>query len=171
MGDSGSMLLGVILAGATISGVGKSVQTPGETELAALAIPVLVPLLVLAIPFMDVVFAIGRRMRRRRPVTHADKEHLHHRLLEIGHSHRQAVLLIYFWSAVFAGTGLTISFVDRRTISLALVLAAMSLIAVTLVPRLLRPGIRPANGDVGAAPRKGRGRRGAAAVARPERRL
>src|SRR6266540_921334 len=87
MGDSGSMLLGSILAAATISGVGRTVTAPPESDLAALAIPVIIPALVLAVPFIDVLFAIGRRMRRRRPVTHADKEHIHHRLLEIGHTH------------------------------------------------------------------------------------
>ncbi|MCA1727621.1 MAG: undecaprenyl/decaprenyl-phosphate alpha-N-acetylglucosaminyl 1-phosphate transferase [Actinobacteria bacterium] len=157
MGDSGSMLLGVILAGATISGVGKSVQAPTETELAALAVPVIVPLLVLAVPFIDVVFAVGRRMKRGSPVTHPDKEHIHHRLLEIGHSHREAVLLIYFWSAILAGAALTISFVKSRPTAVALLLVAVALVAVTLVPRLLRPGIRTA--EEGGSDTRGRGRR------------
>ena len=143
MGDSGSMLLGVILAGATISGVGNSVQAPGERELAVLALPILVPVLILAVPFIDVVFAIGRRVRRGRPVTHPDKEHIHHRLLELGHTHREAVLLIYLWSAILAGVALTLSFVHEPATSVALVLVAITLVAVTLVPRLRGNGVRP----------------------------
>jgi UDP-GlcNAc:undecaprenyl-phosphate GlcNAc-1-phosphate transferase len=164
MGDSGSMLLGVILAGATISGVGKTAVAPGETELAALSIPVIVPLLVLAIPFLDVVFAIGRRVRRGRPVTHPDKEHIHHRLLEIGHSHREAVLLIYFWSAILAGAALAISFVNSPAAAIALVLLALMLVALTLVPRIRRPNGR---GSETGPDGEGKGPRGAAAVHPP----
>ena len=164
MGDSGSMLLGVILAGATISGVGKSAVAPADKELAALAIPVIVPLLVLAVPFIDVVFAIGRRMRRGRPVTHPDKEHIHHRLLEIGHSHREAVLLIYFWSAILAGAALAISFVDSQAAALALVLVALVLVALTLVPRMRRQNGR---GSETGPDGEGKRPRGAAAVHPP----
>ena len=57
------------------------------------------PLLILLIPFLDVALAIVRRTRRGQGIGHADKEHLHHRLMEIGHGHRQAVLLMYLWSA------------------------------------------------------------------------
>jgi UDP-GlcNAc:undecaprenyl-phosphate GlcNAc-1-phosphate transferase len=166
MGDSGSMLLGVILAGATISGVGKTAQAPGETQLAVLALPVIVPLLVLAVPFIDVVFAIGRRMRRGSPVTHPDKEHIHHRLLEIGHSHREAVLLIYFWSAILAGAALTISFVKNFRAAVGLLVLALALVALTLVGRLRRPGIRTASDANGETreERKRRRRGGAATV-------
>ncbi|HWC32801.1 MAG TPA: MraY family glycosyltransferase, partial [Actinomycetota bacterium] len=94
MGDSGSMLLGLLLAAATISGVGRT-DAPTNSDLAALAIPVAIPLLVLAVPLTDVMWAIIRRLRRKRPVFRPDKEHIHHRLLEIGHTHRQAVLLMY----------------------------------------------------------------------------
>ena len=170
MGDSGSMLLGVILAGATISGVGKTVQAPGETELAVLALPIIVPVMVLAIPFLDVVFAIGRRMRRGRPVTHADKEHLHHRLLEIGHSHREAVLLIYFWSAVLAGSALAISFIDSQATALALLLLAVAIVALTLFPRLVRGNGRAEEGANGGSRKRRQGRgpkRPAAARHRP----
>src|SRR5439155_7023606 len=99
MGDSGSMLLGLLLAAATIAGVGRNFAAPSGGDLAAFSIPVLVPLVILAVPFLDVVLAILRRMRRGRPVTHADKEHIHHRLMDFGHSHREAVLLMYLWSA------------------------------------------------------------------------
>jgi UDP-GlcNAc:undecaprenyl-phosphate GlcNAc-1-phosphate transferase len=138
MGDSGSMLLGLVLAAATISGVGRTGESPTNTELAALAIPVLIPLLVLAVPFTDVIWAIARRLRRRRPVYRPDKEHIHHRLLEIGHTHRQAVLIMYLWSALLASVALAITFIRSRAL-VALVVVAIAVILVgTAAPRMRR---------------------------------
>ena len=96
------MLLGMLLAIATISGVGRNPYPPSGGRLRGDRGPVLVPLLVLFIPFLDVVLAIARRTRRGQGIGHADKEHLHHRLMDIGHSHRQAVLLMYLWSALIS---------------------------------------------------------------------
>ena len=88
MGDSGAMLLGMLLTIATLSGVGRNPYPPERRRLAAIAGTVLVPLLVLAIPFLDVALAIVRRTWRGKGIGQADKEHIHHRLLDIGHSHR-----------------------------------------------------------------------------------
>src|SRR5262249_58065019 len=74
MGDSGSMLLGILLGAATVMGVGRNFGPPSGGDLAAFSIPVLVPLVILAVPFLDVLLAIFRRMRRGRPVTHAGNE-------------------------------------------------------------------------------------------------
>lgn len=139
MGDSGSMLLGFLLAAATISGVGRT-DAPTNSDLAALAIPVAIPLLVLAVPLTDVAFAILRRMRRGRPVTRPDKEHIHHRLVEIGHSHRAAVLVMYLWSALLAGTALFITFIRSRPLAVALVAGVMVVLVGTSLPRILRNG-------------------------------
>ena len=135
MGDSGSMLLGLVLAAATVSGVGRTVE-PTDTEVAALAIPVIIPLLVLAVPFTDVVLAVIRRLRRGRAVFRPDKEHIHHRLLEIGHSHRTAVLLMYLWSALIAGGALAITYLRSRVILLGVVGGIIVLLLGTAVPRV-----------------------------------
>ncbi|MGH2723913.1 MAG: glycosyltransferase family 4 protein [Actinomycetota bacterium] len=145
MGDSGSMLLGVVLAAATISGVGRT-EAPTGTEFAALAIPVFIPVLVLAVPLTDVALAILRRIRRGRPVTRPDKEHIHHRLLEIGHSHRQAVLLMYLWSALLGGAALAVTFVRSTALAAGLLAGVAVVLLGTSVPRILR---RP-NGRVRA---------------------
>ncbi|MFN2590962.1 MAG: glycosyltransferase family 4 protein [Actinomycetota bacterium] len=137
MGDSGSMLLGVLLAAATISGVGRTVE-PTETELAALAMPVAIPLLVLAVPFTDVVLAIIRRIRRGRPVTRPDKEHIHHHLMEIGHTHRQAVLLMYLWSALLGAAALAVTFVRSMALAAALLVGVAAVLVGTSVPRMMR---------------------------------
>jgi UDP-GlcNAc:undecaprenyl-phosphate GlcNAc-1-phosphate transferase len=141
MGDSGSMLLGLILAAATISGVGRT-ESPTNAELAALAIPIAIPLLVLAVPFTDVIWAIIRRMRRNKPVYRPDKEHIHHRLLDIGHTHRQAVLLMYLWSALIASGALAITYIRSRVMVLTVIGLITLVLVGTAVPRMRRPNGR-----------------------------
>lgn len=136
MGDSGALLLGLVMALATVSGIGRDLEGPGPGDLAAISIPVVVPLLVLAVPLLDVILAIGRRMRRNIGISHADKEHIHHRLLDIGHSHRQAVLLMYLWSALISGCGLAVAFIDGRLLVAAIVTVAV--LIATVLPLLIR---------------------------------
>jgi UDP-GlcNAc:undecaprenyl-phosphate GlcNAc-1-phosphate transferase len=156
MGDSGALLLGLVLAVATVSGVGRNLEGPSGGDLAVIAIPILLPLLVLAVPFLDVVLAIGRRMRRGIGVSHADKEHIHHRLMDIGHSHRQAVLLMYLWSALVSGCALAVAFIDGRVlISVILVTAVLM---ATVLPRLVRDRT-PRGSDRELAPVNGSGPR------------
>ena len=137
MGDSGAMLLGVLLAAATISGVGRTIQ-PSGGDIAAFAIPVLIPAIVMAVPLADVVLAIFRRVHRGRPVLAPDKDHLHHQLRSIGHTHRRAVLIMYYWSILLAGSGLAVSFINGRAIVGSIVGAALVLIAATFLPRRVR---------------------------------
>ncbi len=153
MGDTGAMLLGLLMGIATISGVGRSVSGPSAGDFAVFAIPVAVPLLVLAVPFLDVLLAIARRVRHGIGIGHADKQHIHHRLLDIGHSHRQAVFLMYLWSSLISACALAVAFVDGRTAVLGIVGAAVLL--STVLPRLIRD--RSAHGSdrigpVAAAP-------------------
>jgi UDP-GlcNAc:undecaprenyl-phosphate/decaprenyl-phosphate GlcNAc-1-phosphate transferase len=140
MGDTGSMLLGTLLAGATITGIGRTTQ-PQAGDQFALLIPVAIPLLVLALPFLDTLLAVGRRMRSGTGIMTADKQHLHHRLLEIGHSHRRAVLILYAWSALLAGSVVALSFTGpRRVLPFFLVVVACGVFGL-LSPRWRhRPG-------------------------------
>lgn len=85
MGDSGAYFLGFVLAGASVIGPFKT----------AAFVSILVPMLALGVPIADVLFAIVRRAVQHRPIFGADKGHIHHRLLERGMSHRNAVLVIY----------------------------------------------------------------------------
>jgi UDP-GlcNAc:undecaprenyl-phosphate/decaprenyl-phosphate GlcNAc-1-phosphate transferase len=100
MGDTGSMLLGLLLGAAGVTYVGRT-TAPSNTDFYG-SVPLLVPALVLAIPFLDSAFAVARRAVTRKPLAMADKGHLHHLLLAFGHSHRRAVLVLYYWSAVLA---------------------------------------------------------------------
>ncbi|MGW1428574.1 MraY family glycosyltransferase [Streptomyces sp. NPDC002431] len=111
MGDSGSMLLGLLIAGCAVSVTGdvdpsllnQSVDgTSGSAAMVPVYIPLLLPLSVIALPVADLVLAVVRRTWNGMSPFAADKGHLHHRLLQLGHSHRRAVLLMYFWSALFS---------------------------------------------------------------------
>ncbi|PYC81556.1 undecaprenyl-phosphate alpha-N-acetylglucosaminyl 1-phosphate transferase [Streptomyces tateyamensis] len=113
MGDSGSMMLGLMLAVAAVSVTGRvdpdliSAQAGGSRTAAThilvpIYMPLLLPLAVIALPLADLVLAVVRRSWAGRSPFAADKKHLHHRLLEIGHSHSRAVLIMYFWAALIA---------------------------------------------------------------------
>jgi len=128
MGDSGSMLLGFMLGAVTIQGVLKSIA----------AAALVVPLIALAIPILDTGMAITRRLRKGIPVTHADKEHIHHRLLNMGHSQRQAVLLIYFWTALLCGTSLALKFMANNKVLWITLGLAMAGFLLTAIPRIVR---------------------------------
>jgi len=138
MGDSGSMLIGVLLAAATISASGKIpvvVDSP-RYYLASLA-PLIVFAAVLFVPVLDLAMAVVRRTRAGMSPFSPDKMHLHHRLLEIGHSQRRAVLLIYLWAGVLAFGAVALTFITDVTVVLwtvgfGLLLAALA----SAVPRM-----------------------------------
>ena len=140
MGDAGAYLLGLLLATATVSGISRTTE-PKFVDVAGFVIPVLLPILVLAIPLADVGFAVLRRMRGRKPVFHADKEHIHHWLLEMASSHRQAVLVMYLWSTMIAGASLTLALGPGLIWRIVSGLIVVALIATVLViPRASRRG-------------------------------
>lgn len=111
MGDTGSMLLGLLLAAATIT-------LSGQVDPSALSsgvflptlLPLILPFAVMALPLVDLVLAVIRRTRAGRNPFAPDKRHLHHRLLEMGHSQRRAVCLMYAWTALIAGAALAVAF-------------------------------------------------------------
>jgi UDP-GlcNAc:undecaprenyl-phosphate GlcNAc-1-phosphate transferase len=140
MGDSGSMLLGILLASSTVSGVGRTVE-PTASDAVGLIVPVLLPFFVLAVPLADASFAIMRRMRARTPVFHPDKSHIHHWLLEMARSHRQAVIVMYSWSAMLAAAALVLSLGVGPGFRYAAVGIGVVLVAsILVVPRMLRRG-------------------------------
>lgn len=105
MGDSGSMLLGFLLATSMISLTGQldpSRVSPAGAGLIGAYLPLLLPLAVMALPFLDLVSAYVRRTIAGRLWYQADKAHLHHRMLGLGHSHGNAVALLWLWSFVIA---------------------------------------------------------------------
>jgi UDP-GlcNAc:undecaprenyl-phosphate GlcNAc-1-phosphate transferase len=103
MGDSGALLLGLLLAAAMISTTGG--VTPSQVSanpVAATLLPLVVPMAIILLPVVDVMSAVVRRTRRGQRPWQPDAQHLHHRMLQIGHGHRRAVLLLWLWAAVAA---------------------------------------------------------------------
>ena len=104
MGDSGALLLGFVLAAVAVQGLLKT---------AAVA-SLFFPLLVLAVPILDTSFVVARRLKYGKPVYVADREHLHHRFVNIGFSQRRAAIYIYLWVATLAAAALATRFIHFR---------------------------------------------------------
>jgi len=137
MGDSGSLMLGLLLAAATISMTGNidPGQVGGNPSVAIL-LPVVLPLAIISLPLLDVLLAVVRRTRAGRRPWQADAEHLHHRMLRLGHTHVQAVLLLYLWAAVVALGVVSFAFVDGWLPIVVIVIVAISATVLTLwLPR------------------------------------
>ncbi len=171
MGDSGSMLIGLVLAAGAISITGQVDPDTmklfeGGSERAAthaalpVFIPLLLPLTIIAIPAADLVLAIVRRTWNGQSPFAADRGHLHHRLLEIGHSHSRAVMIMYFWSALIAFGTVAYS-VHSASMWIMLGIVALSTVGLLL---LLMPRFTPRTPDWAdrfVPPRYRRRRRGA----------
>lgn len=115
MGDTGSMFLGFMLAGISVIGAVKSTTT----------IALIVPILALGVPIMDTSFAIIRRYRGGVPIFKPDRGHLHHRLLDMGFTQRQAVLLMYVISAFLGLSAIVLNQVSGK--------AAVAIVAVVVL--------------------------------------
>jgi UDP-GlcNAc:undecaprenyl-phosphate/decaprenyl-phosphate GlcNAc-1-phosphate transferase len=111
MGDSGALLVGLLMAVSAINVTGEIDPTQvaagriDHSSLIVAYIPILLPFAILIIPLLDFGLAILRRLRAGKSPFSADRKHLHHRLLDMGHSHLHAVLLFYAWTLV-ASVGL-----------------------------------------------------------------
>jgi UDP-GlcNAc:undecaprenyl-phosphate GlcNAc-1-phosphate transferase len=141
MGDSGAMLLGLLLATSTISLTGQidtSQLQDGSGGLVPTVLPLVLPLAILALPFLDLVLAFVRRTYAGRWWFVADKQHLHHRLLQRGHSQRRAVLLMYVWSALVS-FGVIVLGLVRGDAQWTVVAVCVVLAVVLLVLTLGRP--------------------------------
>jgi UDP-GlcNAc:undecaprenyl-phosphate GlcNAc-1-phosphate transferase len=137
MGDSGSMLIGLMLCASVTSLTGQFTYSTLPPKAAfPVLLPLLLPLAVLAVPFVDLLLAVVRRTRAGRSPFSPDKMHLHHRLLEIGHSHTRAVLIMYFWTALLAFSCVAVSLTGALTVfGVAASIAVVGLVALNL-PRL-----------------------------------
>lgn len=111
MGDSGSMLLGLLLASSTIAITGQvDPARLSRSDVLGQFLPILLPIGVMVMPFLDFALAVVRRIGAGKSPFQADKMHLHHRLLRLGHSQAAAVLIMYAWTIVVC-TGLLLPLV------------------------------------------------------------
>ncbi len=138
MGDSGALMLGVLLASSTVA-VGGQSDDPFSGQAWFFFAPLVLPLVILAVPLIDTVFAILRRATKRQGVATADKAHLHHRLMDLGHGHRRAVLIMWAWTAVLSGFVLIPVYTGRGDAIVPVGLAALALLLFTLfAPTIIR---------------------------------
>lgn len=126
MGDSGSNLLGLLLAAVAIQGVLKT----------AAVVALFFPLVILAVPALDATFVVAKRIKYRRPVYSADRWHFHHRFANIGFSQRKTVLYLYAWTLSLAALALALRFVPYSdngghvNLGWSAVIAAFALVAL-----------------------------------------
>ncbi|QLY32135.1 MraY family glycosyltransferase [Nocardia huaxiensis] len=151
MGDTGSMLIGLMLAAVSTGASGRiPLQGYGPRDIVGLLSPLLLVGAVMFIPVLDIVMAIVRRWRAGVSFSTPDKMHLHHRLLQIGHSVRRVVLLIYLWVSVLAFGAVGSSLMDRTAVVLLFAAGLVFALIVTAVPSwrelLVRPGRKPPRG-------------------------
>ncbi|MCW2785501.1 MAG: wecA 2 [Marmoricola sp.] len=147
MGDSGSMLLGLVLSGSalTLTGQFAGVQLSSGREATGTALVILLPLLlpisILVVPFVDLLLAVVRRTRRGQMFYQPDKQHLHHRLLEFGHSQRKAVLIMWLWAGLIGFGAVLISLYPSPVSVLFIGVWAIATMVLTfVVPTLQRSG-------------------------------
>jgi len=124
MGDSGSYFLGFVLATTALAGGGLQ-------QKASTAVSLLVPVLALGVPIFDTLFSMVRRVLERRSIFSADRGHVHHRLLDIGLTHRRAVVFLYGISSLFAAGAIAVSL--GRSWHVGLALLSVTLVFIGLV--------------------------------------
>ena len=139
MGDSGAMLIGLLLAAASTSASGKITQSLyGTADMVALVSPFIVVTAAVFIPVLDLVWAVIRRLSQGKSPFAADKAHIHHRLLSLGHTHRRTVLVLYLWVSAVAFGAVSFSIVPPLAATIATIVALLVAFGVTLIP--LRAG-------------------------------
>ncbi|SEC05106.1 UDP-GlcNAc:undecaprenyl-phosphate GlcNAc-1-phosphate transferase [Paramicrobacterium humi] len=145
MGDAGALLVGLLMATSAIaitgqidpstieSGTGSS--GIGRSQLVGAFIPILLPLAILIVPLLDFGMAVFRRLRAGKSPFSADRMHLHHRLIDMGHSHIHAVVLFYAWTAVMSVSCLLLLIFDSGWWALGFCVVGVAVcMAATLAP-------------------------------------
>jgi UDP-GlcNAc:undecaprenyl-phosphate GlcNAc-1-phosphate transferase len=148
MGDSGSMLIGLVFSASVVTLSGQfsanAFGTASGSSLLTTLLPIALPVFILVVPLMDLFLAVVRRglFDLRSPFS-PDKLHLHHRLLEIGHSHRRAVLIMWLWAGLASmGTVLVSLYPGRTAVWVSLGVMALGTVVLTfLIPIVRKPRI------------------------------
>ncbi|WP_159943111.1 MULTISPECIES: MraY family glycosyltransferase [unclassified Nocardiopsis] len=145
MGDTGAMLLGLLLTSITITVTGQfdaNTAREGFNSGVVVFLPIALPLLVIALPLADLVLAVLRRTLAGKSPFAPDRGHLHHRLLDMGHSHVRAVLLMYLWAGILSFAAVALSVFDSPAIVLTVTaLVATCAVGLIALPRLRRRGL------------------------------
>lgn len=136
MGDGGSMLVGLLMATSAIAVTGQI--DPGElskSQLLPAFLPIVLPFAILLLPLTDFALAVIRRLKAGKSPFSADRLHLHHRLLDMGHTHLMAVLVFYSWTAVVSVGLLLFFIIQPYWIALVILLVGLALcVLITFFP-------------------------------------
>jgi UDP-GlcNAc:undecaprenyl-phosphate GlcNAc-1-phosphate transferase len=130
MGDAGAMLLGLLMAASTMSVVGQTNNDFNGRTYFFFA-PMVIPFFILGIPMFDTAFAIVRRAGRRANLAQADKNHLHHRLMRLGHGQTRSVLILWTWTALLSAVVLYPTLANRRPSYVPFGMAALGIALYT----------------------------------------
>lgn len=136
MGDTGALFLGLLMAASTSVVGGRTTDVSGDTFF--FFAPLFIPFFILGVPMVDMAFAIIRRTARRTGVSTPDKQHLHHRLIQMGHGHRRSVLILWAWTALLSGFVLTPTFTRTGNALVPFIAAALGVSLYTM----FHPAIR-----------------------------
>lgn len=149
MGDSGSMFLGYVVACNAIVVTGQIDPSAfGHSQFLPAILPLLLPVAVMLLPIVDMTMAIIRRLKAGKSPFSPDRMHLHHRLLRMGHSHRRAVLILYFWAAGFSSLGIALITVEVKQVVISGILwvAVAILFSISFLPGLRNQVVHHAPG-------------------------
>ncbi len=146
MGDAGAMFLGLLLAVTTITVGGRTAdQFSGQTYF--FFAPLLIPIVILAVPLLDTGFSFLRRVVRRQSFSTADREHLHHRLMRLGHGPRRTVALLWLWTALLSAAALIPTYTNRWNSLVPIAFSGLALLLFTY----FHPGVRTRREEEAAA--------------------
>lgn len=143
MGDAGAMLLGLLMAASTLV-VGGGTDTPFSGQTYFFYAPIFIPFFILGVPLLDTIFAVVRRAVKRSGVAAADKDHLHHRLMNLGHGQRRSVVILWAWTALLSGFVLYPTFTNQGNAVVPFGIGALGVALYTL----FHPGIRRRPGEL-----------------------
>jgi UDP-GlcNAc:undecaprenyl-phosphate GlcNAc-1-phosphate transferase len=125
MGDSGAMLLGLLMATSALTVTGQiDPHMAGKDDLLPAFIPLILPLAILVLPLLDFTMAVLRRLRAGKSPFAADRQHIHHRLQDLGHSHVGSVLVFYIWTALISISCFLFFFFNWQTILVFAIVSA-----------------------------------------------
>ena len=140
MGDGGAFLLGLLLAIATgmVGGRADPLTQAFVGQTFFFLAPLAIPILILGVPILDTLFAIVRRASQRQAIDVADKGHLHHRLMNLGHGHRRSVAILWAWTALLSAFVLYPVLTDTNPTYLPFGMGALGIVLFTV----LHPSVR-----------------------------
>jgi UDP-GlcNAc:undecaprenyl-phosphate GlcNAc-1-phosphate transferase len=139
MGDSGAMLLGLLMATSALAVTGQ--VDPGAVSTSLLApalLPLVLPLAILMLPLLDLTLAVLRRIRAGNSPFAADRKHIHHKLQDFGHSHIGSVMVFYLWTAVISFSALALLFIPAELVLVLSIAAGVPVLIYTVWPVIER---------------------------------